>query len=69
MTQKRKDRQYQPHLPVTNEGGNVPMTSGGVNQGMQDAREKLAAADEAIANALSGDSVEFLENFRQEGGE
>ncbi len=42
---------------------------GGLEQVRQQADELLAAADEAIRKALSGDSQQFLRAIRQHGGE
>jgi len=44
-------------------------SSAGLDGLRQEGRDLLAAADDAIRNALSGDSVEFLNAVRQTGGQ
>ena len=65
------EQERQHHNPGSNAGGPDGLPSGGGNleQTRQRAAAFYAAADNAIKNALSGDSTKFNQAARQEGGQ
>ncbi|HPC59778.1 MAG TPA: hypothetical protein PKX23_03890 [Verrucomicrobiota bacterium] len=63
-----KQRHHHPANPGDT-GPGCPGGGGNLEQARQQGAAFLAAADEAIKHALSGDSAKFNEAARQEGGE
>lgn len=58
-----------PDDPVHRPGGEVPSGGGDLNELRRAGEDLLAAGDEAIRRALSGDSEAFLRANRQQGGQ